>query len=102
MSQLIGVAAGIFLGCIVGLLKNIFVWGSYLRNQNSNGDTSKEQTMIMKKSIVSYLVCLGVLLAIYLLRGVLPFDWIYCLIATGLCISMMNVLIASKKKHEFK
>jgi len=97
----IGAAVGIVIGCIVGLLKNVFVWGGYLKSRESGENSTKEQNAIMKRSIISYLVCLGVLLVIYLLRNVLPFSWIWCLVATGLCISIMNITIAMKKKIKY-
>lgn len=101
MSQVIGAAVGIVIGCIVGLLKNVFVWGGYLKSRESGENSTKEQNAIMKRSIISYLVCLGVLLVIYLLRNVLPFSWIWCLVATGLCISIMNITIVMKKKIKY-
>lgn len=98
MSHLIGVVVGVVLGCGVGVIKNVFVWDGYLRKQKENRDSVKEQRSIMKRSIVSYFVCLGILLVIYLLRNVLPFDWIWCLVATGISISLMNIALALRQK----
>lgn len=97
LTYIVGAVAGLILGILVGLLKNIFIWLRYLRK---NADSNNFQTMggLYARAMVSYFVNVLTLVIAFLIRNVLPFDGIAFLIGTAVALAAMNKILAVQQK----
>lgn len=96
MTYVIGAVAGLIFGGIVGALKNRFIWRAYFERE----DTSGEASALYTRMIVSNMTNLVVLVAVFLLRNIVPFNGIAFLIGTAVSLTLMNrALSAGQKKN---
>lgn len=92
-----GAIAGLILGAIVGILKNIFIWQKYLKkNAHNNGDDGAGA--ILGRAALSNVVNVATLALAYFLRNIIPFDFVSFIIGTAVALSIMNKVLASQQK----
>ena len=102
MTYVIGAAAGLIFGGIIGVLKNLFIWHKY-EMTGSSGDTDPANAnSIYARAMISYFVNIVTLLAAFLVRNIVPFDGIAFLIATALALAFFNHVWAFKQKSSAK
>lgn len=97
MNYVIGAAVGLAVGCLIGYLKNIFVWKSYVNK--GDGASQHEQAQVYSRALISYFVNIAALIVVFLLRNYLPFSWIACIIALATGMALMNIITAAKRKY---
>ena len=91
MDYVIGALAGLAAGCLIGYLKNIFVWKSYV--SKGDGASEHEQAQVYSRAMISYLVNIVALVVAFVIRDYLPF---IVALATG--IALMNIITAAGRK----
>lgn len=102
LEYILGAAAGLILGGLVGQLKNRLIWRKYLRDSDSS---SAAQTTtagwLYARAGISYFVNVLTLAAAFLLRNAVPFHGLAFLIGTAAALIIMNkVLIVEQKRFE--
>ncbi len=102
MNYILGAAAGIIFGGIVGLLKNLFIWQKYEKSDKENGSYEAAANSIYARAMISYFTNILALLAAFLVRNIVPFDGIAFLIATALTLAAVNHMWALKQKRNLK
>lgn len=99
MTYILGAAAGIIFGGIVGLLKKLFIWHKYEKCDQENGSYEAAAGTIYARAMISYFTNILALLAAFLVRNIVPFDGIVFLIATALTLAAMNHMWALSQKR---
>ena len=96
VTYVIGAVVGLLFGGVIGLLKNRFIWGEYLRRDD---DTSAgEATALYGRMLASNAVNVVTLLAAFLLRNVLPLDGIAFLVGTAVALTIMNRVLTKGQR----
>lgn len=96
MEYVIGAVAGLAAGCLIGYLKNIFIWKGYV--SKDNGASDHEQAQVYSRAMISYLVNIAALVVVFVLRKYLPFSWISCIVALATGMALMNIVTAARRK----
>ena len=96
MDYVIGALAGLAAGCLIGYLKNIFVWKSYV--SKGDGASEHEQAQVYSRAMISYLVNIVALVVAFVIRDYLPFSWITFIVALATGIALMNIITAARRK----
>ena len=102
MTYVIGAAAGLIFGGIIGVLKNLFIWHKYEMTGTSGDGDPANASSIYARAMISYFVNIVTLLAAFLVRNIVPFDGIAFLIATALALALFNHVWALKQKSSVK
>lgn len=97
MTYVIGAIAGLIFGGIVGFIKNRFIWGSYLRRDDSD---EGEAGALYSRMLASNMINLATLVAAFFLRNIVPFDGIAFLIGTAAALALMNRLLQAGQKKK--
>lgn len=99
MTYVIGAAAGLVLGAIIGALKIRFIWGEYLRKEYGYDEAGA----LYGRMLASNITNVAVLVIVFFLRDIVPFDGISFLIGTAVALVLMNkALSISQKKNNNK
>lgn len=93
MEYVLGAIAGLIFGAVVAFLKARFLWKGRLET-----DDPTQIGGVMAASALSFFINVAALAVVFLLRGVLPFSWIACLLALGLAMSILNPYFISRYK----
>ena len=99
MTYVIGAIIGLAFGGVVGIVKNHFLWGSYI-NRNENTAESGEAGALYGRMIGSNLINIATLLVAFLIRDILPFDGIAFLIGTAAALAIMNRFLSRGQKKQ--
>lgn len=92
---MIGALAGLAIGCLIGYLKNIFIWKGYVnREEYTNG----EQAQALSRAMISYVVNIIVLLVVFLLRNYMPWNWMVFIAAVATGLAGMNIVTSMRRK----
>ena len=102
MTYIIGVAAGIVFGGIIGGLKSFVIWKKYGEEDSSEYGYQTNGNSIYARAMISYFVNILTLFAAFLVRNIVPFDGIAFLIATALTLAVMNHVWALRQKKTVK
>lgn len=94
MTYVIGAAVGLILGCIIGWLKNRFLWETYLK-RDGDSVSDNEAGALYGRMLASNAVNFGVLLLAFLLRNIIPFDGIALLIGLAVALTVMNRILTT-------
>ena len=96
MDYVIGAVAGLAAGCLIGYLKNIFIWKGYV--SKGDGASDHEQAQVYSRAMISYLVNIVALVAVFVVRNHLPFSWMTCIVALATGMALMNIVTAVRRK----
>lgn len=96
MTYIIGAAAGLVFGGIIGSLKSLVIWKKYGKTDDCENPANGNS--IYARAMISYFVNIMTLLAAFLVRNIVPFDGIAFLIATALTLAIMNHVWALRQK----
>lgn len=99
LTYVIGAAAGLIFGGIIGLLKNIFIWQRYLQRSASSNSQGTGAGEMYARAMVSYFVNILTLVIAFFIRNVIPFDGIAFLIGTAAALVIMNKVLAFQQKR---
>lgn len=92
-----GAIAGLVLGGVVGVLKNIFIWQKYLKKKAaSNGPDGAGE--VMGRLLASNIVNVATLALVYFLRNIIPFEFVSFIVGTAVSLSIMNKVLANQQK----
>ncbi|MDO4545462.1 MAG: hypothetical protein Q4C25_04835 [Bacillota bacterium] len=105
MTYVIGAAAGLIFGGIVGGLKNVFIWQRYLKKTAAKTDaydgTKGNIGGLYARASISYFVNILTLAAAFFLMDIFFFSGVAFLIGTAVALTVMNkLLVVSQKKLE--
>lgn len=89
-----GAAAGLVYGGCVGFLKYIFLWRKLL---NPKDNTPIKSTAIYGRMFISYFINLAALLAVYLLRDIMPFEFVSTAIGAAVGLSISGKIFSIQK-----
>ena len=98
MTYVIGAIAGLAFGGIVGHLKNRLVWKKYLQQSASDGMGENEMTSVYGRAFLSYAINVAVLVIAFLVRNIVPFDGIACLVGAAVALSVMNKVLTVQQQ----
>lgn len=99
LSYAAGIIAGLVVGCIIGYLKNLFIWGKYLQ-RSDDAYAQNEASALYGRMLASNIVNVAALAAVFFARGFVPFDGITFLIGTAVGLTIMSRRSAVSKKRE--
>ena len=97
VTYVIGAVVGLAFGGIIGLLKNRFIWGEYLRRKDEDASAG-EATALYGRMLISNAVNVVTLLVAFLLRNVLPVDGIAFLVGTAVALTIMNRVLTKGQR----
>lgn len=98
MEYVIGAAAGLVFGGIIGQLKNLFIWRKYLR-ESSDAAAQAGAGGLYARAGISYFVNILTLAAAFFLRNLMPFNGLAFLIGTAAALTVMNKMLALSQKR---
>ncbi|MDO4581984.1 MAG: hypothetical protein Q4B96_05325 [Bacillota bacterium] len=87
MTYVIGAAAGLLYGGLCGWLKYFFLWQPIMK-----GRRAADGRHIYGAIIISMAANIVILLAVFFLRGLLPFSYEAALIAAAVALSLLGRL----------
>ena len=87
MTYITGALAGAALGSLIGFLKYIILWKKMLGSDKTLG-----MGVLYRHIIISGMINTVTLLAVFLLRNVLPCDFTAMIIATAVALSIAGKL----------
>lgn len=96
MEYVIGAIAGAIFGGAVGAGKYFFLWRKLL-NPKYEPKTNFTATTIYIKMGASYIINILTLLIVFLLRDVMPFDFVAAIIATAIVLSISSRVFSINK-----
>lgn len=96
LEYVIGALAGLAAGCLIGYLKNVFIWKGYVNKED--GASDHEQAQVYSRALISYFVNIIALVVVFLVRNYLPFSWIACIVALATGMALMNIVTAARRK----
>ena len=96
MTYVIGAAAGLVLGVIIGALKNRFICGDYLRRE----ETSGEAGTLYGRMLASNITNLVTLIIVFFLRDFAPFEGIAFLTGTAVALTIMSRALSLKQRKD--
>ena len=99
MSYGLGAIAGLIFGGIIGQLKNLFIWQSYLRKRGAAAAGPDSAGSVYGRAMVSYFVNILTLAAAFFCRNMVPFSGIAFLIGTAVALTIMNKVLAIQQKR---
>ena len=99
LNYVIGAVCGLAIGCAIGVLKNIFIWRGYTKEKD-DGSGYANASQIYARALISYTVNILALIIVFLIRNVLPFSWVACIIALATGMAIMNIVTAARRKAE--
>lgn len=86
MTYVLGALAGAAFGGLAGLLKYVILWRGYLKKKSRGAADSA----LYGRMLIGYLVNAAVLVAVFLARKSLPFDFYAAIIAAALALSLTS------------
>ncbi len=99
MEYVIGAIAGAVFGGAAGAVKYFVLWRKLL-NPNYKPDQNTVAKLLYRNMIASYVINIITLLIVFLLRNVMPFDFVATIIAAALALSIANrVFPINKAMH---
>ncbi|HIU25502.1 MAG TPA: hypothetical protein IAC50_03245 [Candidatus Copromorpha excrementigallinarum] len=98
MTYVIGAVAGLLFGGVIGHLKNLFIWQSYMKKDAAGKLKGNGMGELYTRFLVSFGVNVASLLAAFLMRNIVPFDGIAFIIGTAIALSVMNKVLAGRQK----
>jgi len=87
MTYVIAAAGGLLLGALMGLLKYVLLWKPIILGKR--GVTSKN---IAITQIISMLINVGTLLAVYFLRNVWPYSFEVTIVSVAVALALTTKL----------
>lgn len=96
MSYVIGAVVGLTAGALIGHLKNILIWKGYVNKDD--GSQGNESAQVYSRAMISYFVNILVLVIVFFLRNLMPWNWMVCLVAVATGMALMNIVTAAKRK----
>lgn len=102
MTYILGAVAGLVFGGIVGSLKHLVIWHKYEMNEEQDYAGSTSDNSIYARAMISYFVNILTLLVAFLVRNIVPFNWMAFLIATAFALVIMNHVWALRQKSSVK
>ena len=88
MIYIYGAIAGFIYGAVVGTLKYLLVWRRMLKAAVSND--KKEQRFIVTGMMASFFINIWSLIAVYLVRNIIPFDFAATIVAAAIALSIFG------------
>lgn len=98
MTYVIGAAAGLLFGGLAGYLKNRLIWKKYLQQSASDGMGNNDMASAYGRALLSYAINVAVLVIVFLVRNIVPFDGIACLIGAAVALSIMNKVLTVQQQ----
>ncbi len=98
MTYVAGAIAGLVFGGLAGHLKNRLIWKKYLQQSASDAICNNEMTSVYGRALLSYAINVAVLVIVFLLRNIVPFNGIACLIGVAIALSVMNKMLVLQQK----
>lgn len=93
MEYVLGALVGIIYGGLVGLFKYFFLWRKLVKESDN---TVKIQTVTIRM-VISYVVNVITLTVAYLVRNIIPFDFVAFVIATAFALVLAGKLFSVQK-----
>lgn len=84
---LLGGVAGLLYGAVIGYLKYALLWKKTIKKEESIA-----MSAVTKRMVANYAVNLLALLFVFLLRNVMPFDFMWPLLGTAVALSVATRL----------
>lgn len=97
LSALVGGACG----AVIGLLKYLFLWRKFFADAGKE-EKGPQNAGVSWRYLVSMAVNAGVLLAVYLTRNTLPYDYIWFLLGLAIALSLSGRLYSIKRVLNMK
>ncbi|MCR5482219.1 MAG: hypothetical protein K6F52_05430 [Clostridia bacterium] len=97
MSYVWAVLAGIIYGGGVGFLKYLLLWRRVFHPKEGTTVTSKA---VVSRMIISFIVNAATLVAVYLVRNIIPFDFVAFAIATAIALSLAGKAFSIHKVYQ--
>lgn len=93
MEYVLGALVGIIYGGLVGLFKYFFLWRKLVKESDN---TVKIKTVTIRM-VISYVVNVITLTVAYLVRNIIPFDFVAFVIATAFALVLAGKLFSVQK-----
>ncbi|QHI72447.1 hypothetical protein [Aminipila terrae] len=93
MEYVIGAIVGILYGGLAGFLKYIFLWRKLVKET----DNTIKIGAVTTRLIISYVVNAIILLVTFLVRNMIPFDFIALVVATAFTLVLAGKLFSVQK-----
>ncbi|MPN06697.1 hypothetical protein SDC9_153953 [bioreactor metagenome] len=93
MEYVLGALVGIIYGGLVGLFKYFFLWRKLVKESDN---TIKIKTVTIRM-VISYVVNVITLTVAYLVRNIIPFDFVAFVIATAFALVLAGKLFSVQK-----
>jgi hypothetical protein len=97
LEYVVGAFAGILYGGLVGVCKYFFLWRGVLSAKDDATITMKSMYLRM---FISYAVNIITLLLTYVVRNIIPFDFVAFAIATALALSLAGKIFSLQKVYQ--
>lgn len=98
MTYVIGAAAGILFGALVGILKNIILWKKYVNKKPDEHDPDNASA-VYGRMMVSNIINVATLVICFLVRDVVPFNWIAMICGAAVSLSVINIVLSARLKN---
>ena len=96
MDYVLGALAGIVIGAVVALVKGFAMWKKYI---NSDSDSPESESIrLYSRMIISNFINIGLLVALFFLRDVWPFNGFACMIGAAVALTVTNGIFAARQK----
>ena len=97
MQYVIGAVTGLVLGCVLGYLKNLIVWSRYVKKAENKG-YENETAQVYGRALASYGLNIVILVIVFLLRNIVPVEWISYFLGAATGLVATNILTAAARK----
>ena len=97
MQYVIGAGTGLLIGCALGYLKNLLVWDRYVKKAENN-EYQNEAVQIYGRVIANFGLDVLILVAVFLLRNIVPVEWISYFIGAATGLVATNIITAAARK----
>ena len=99
MEYIWGALAGALYGGIVGLLKYLILWRGIFHPKDESKVTTKA---VYTRMMISYVINVVTLVAVYFVRNIIPFDFVAFAVATAVGLSVSGKAFSIRKVVETK
>lgn len=96
MDYVLGALAGIVIGAAVALIKGFAMWKKYIESEDYSPES--ESVRLYSRMIISNFINIGMIVALFFLRNVWPFNGIACLIGAAVALTVTNGIFAARQK----
>ncbi|MHC1721917.1 MAG: hypothetical protein AB9836_01795 [Aminipila sp.] len=93
MEYVLGAVVGIIYGGLAGFLKYIFLWRKLVKET----DNTIKMTAVTTRLTISYMVNAGILLITFLIRDMVPFDFVALITGTAFSLVVAGKFFSIQK-----